>query len=35
VAFTNQWSNTLPARVDGGYYIRYVSVVAWGHFEAR
>jgi hypothetical protein len=35
VNFTNRWSNSLPARVNGGYYIRYVANVAWAHFEAR
>ena len=25
----------LPARIDGGYYIRYVGTFPWSHFEAR
>jgi hypothetical protein len=35
VAFTNLWSNNLPARINGGYYIRYLANVPWAHFEAR
>lgn len=31
--YTNLWSNTLPAQVDGKYTILYNSAVSWGHFE--
>ncbi|GAA5024998.1 hypothetical protein GCM10011506_09110 [Marivirga lumbricoides] len=33
VDFTNKWSNSMPAKIDGKYYIRYSSTVGWGHFE--
>ncbi len=33
VAFTNRWSNSLPARIDGNYYIRYVSTLPWSNLE--
>jgi glucuronoarabinoxylan endo-1,4-beta-xylanase len=33
VDFTNVWAGSLPARVDGGYYIRYSASVSWAHFE--
>jgi hypothetical protein len=35
VSFTNRWANSLPARVNGGYFIRYVAAVAWAHLEAN
>ena len=35
VSFTNRWANSLPARVNGGYFIRYVAAVGWAHFEAN
>jgi|GEM_PF-47825 len=35
VNFTNKWSNALPARINGNYYIHYVSTVSWAHFEAN
>lgn len=34
VDFTNVWSNSLPARIDGTYYIRCVGAFGWSHFEA-
>lgn len=34
VDYTNKWSNTMPARINGNYYIHYVGQVAWSHFEA-
>ena len=38
VNLTNQFvSNTsfnFPDKVDGNYFIRFISTVAWGHFEA-
>jgi endo-1,4-beta-xylanase len=33
VAFTNVWSNSMPARQDGGYYIYYQVSVGWAHLE--
>jgi|GEM_PF-108982 len=33
VAFTNVWSNNLPAPINGNYYIHYVSTTPWAHFE--
>lgn len=35
VAYTNRWSNSMPPRINGNYYIRYISTVPWGHFEAN
>jgi hypothetical protein len=34
VDFTNKWSNSMPARVNGNYYIRYIGQFPWSHFEA-
>ncbi len=34
VNYTNTWSNSLPARVNGNYYVHYVGQYAWSHFEA-
>lgn len=34
VPFTNVWSNKLPPRINGNYYIHYVSNVSFAHFEA-
>ncbi|MCB0642495.1 MAG: RICIN domain-containing protein, partial [Phaeodactylibacter sp.] len=34
VDYTNQWSNSLPPKIEGSYYIAYSTQVAWGHFEA-
>ncbi|HEY1201997.1 MAG TPA: Ig-like domain-containing protein, partial [Niastella sp.] len=34
VDYTNKWSNSMPARVNGNYYVRYVGQFAWSHFEA-
>ncbi|QRM90408.1 DUF5011 domain-containing protein [Lacinutrix sp. WUR7] len=33
VSYLNQYSTTMPARIDGKYYIHYISNVPWGHFE--
>lgn len=33
VALTNVWSNSMPARINGNYYIHYVSTVPWSHLE--
>lgn len=37
VAFTNLWvsGSSLPARINGNYYIRYVGQFGWSHFEAK
>jgi endoglucanase len=34
VDYTNKWSNSMPARVNGNYYIHYVGQYPWSHFEA-
>jgi uncharacterized protein YjdB len=34
VDYTNMWSNTMPAKQDGGYYIYYSGNYPWSHFEA-
>lgn len=33
VAFTNRWSNSLPAKVNGTYVIHYVGTFPWSHLE--
>ncbi len=33
VDYTNTWSNTFPATIDGGFYIRYTGNYDWSHFE--
>ena len=33
VDYTNTWSNTMPARIDGNYYIHYSGNFAWSHAE--
>jgi endo-1,4-beta-xylanase len=33
VSYNSRWSNQMPARVNGNYYIRYVAKQAWAHFE--
>jgi PKD repeat protein len=32
--YTNVWSDALPAKVNGGYYVRYIGSYGWSHFEA-
>ncbi len=32
---TNTWSNQIPARIDGKYYIHYVGQYAWSHLEVH
>jgi DUF1680 family protein len=34
VDYTNIWSNTMPDKQDGGYYIYYSGSYSWSHFEA-
>ena len=33
VDYTNRWSNALPPRVNGNYYIHYVGSFPWSHLE--
>lgn len=33
VDFTNTWSNNMPARVNGNYYVHYIGAYDWSHFE--
>lgn len=35
VILTNLGSNTMPARINGNYYIRYVATVPWAHLEVN
>lgn len=35
VDFTNKWSNSLPPRINGNYYIRYSANVPWAHLEVK
>jgi len=35
VNLTNKWANTLPARINGNYYIHYIGNFPWSHFEAN
>lgn len=34
VDFTNAWANSMPARIDGNYYIHFSGTIGWAHFEA-
>lgn len=34
VDYTNVWSNSMPAKIDGGYYVHYIGNYSWSHFEA-
>jgi hypothetical protein len=34
VNYSNTWSNSMPARLNGGYYVHYVGLYPWSHFEA-
>jgi endo-1,4-beta-xylanase len=33
VSYKSKWSNQMPARINGNYYIRYVAKQGWAHFE--
>ncbi|UII27898.1 glycoside hydrolase family 9 protein [Fulvivirga maritima] len=33
VDYTNTWSNSMPARIDGNYYIHYSGNFGWSHAE--
>jgi hypothetical protein len=35
VAYTNVYSNTLPPKINGNYYIHYVANVSYAHFQAN
>jgi hypothetical protein len=34
VDYTNKWSNSMPAAINGVWYIHYKGSFAWSHFEA-
>lgn len=34
VDFTNTWSNSMPDKINGNYYIHYQGLYSWSHFEA-
>ncbi len=34
VDFTNSWSNSMPEKINGGYYVSYDGSFGWSHFEA-
>jgi uncharacterized protein YjdB len=34
VDYTNVWSNSFPATINGNYYIHYIGSFPWSHFEA-
>ncbi len=33
VDYTNTWSNNMPAKQNGNYYIYYKGLYSWSHFE--
>ncbi len=35
VDYTNRWSNSFPAAIDGYWYISYSGQYGWSHFEIR
>ena len=35
VAYTNNWSDKMPARINGNYYIHYVGSYPWSHLEVN
>ncbi len=35
IDFTNTWSNQMPPRIDGNYYIHSVGQFAWSHLEVN
>ena len=35
VDYTNRWSNNMPERIDGKYYVEFKGNFAWSHFEAN
>jgi hypothetical protein len=35
VDYTNTWSDQMPSRIDGNYYIHYVGQFSWSHLEVN
>lgn len=35
VDYSNTWSNQMPSRIDGNYYIHYVGQYPWSHLEVN
>ncbi|MGD9168994.1 MAG: Ig-like domain-containing protein, partial [Candidatus Thiodiazotropha sp.] len=35
VDYTNTWSNQMPDRINGNYYINYVGKYNWSHLEVN
>ncbi len=35
VAYTNAWSDKMPAKINGSYYIHYVGSYTWSHLEVN
>jgi GH35 family endo-1,4-beta-xylanase len=35
IAYTNSWSDQMPARINGKYYIRYLSRLSWARLEVN
>jgi endoglucanase len=35
VDYTNTWSNQMPDRIDGNYYIDYLGQYSWSHLEVN
>lgn len=33
VNYTNNWSNSMPPRINGKYYVRYIGNFNWSHLE--
>jgi uncharacterized protein YjdB len=33
VDFSNKWASSLPARINGNYYIHYIGAFPWSHLE--
>ncbi len=33
VDYSNSWSNSMPPKIDGGYYVYYNGQYPWSHFE--
>jgi CBS domain-containing protein len=35
IDFTNKWSNSMPPRINGNYYIHYLGAFSWSHLEVN
>jgi endo-1,4-beta-xylanase len=35
VSYNNRWSNQMPARINGNYYIRYVAKQSWAQLQVN